>query len=238
MTGDFDACLFCSKTLEDDERRFANVERLRVTCAVCKVSFELPGVYRSTPSAEAKALGVEPLRSGLSCATPGCRGLVRSAEDVAALGNALSAAIRQHIVRYYESACQCSECHARVPMGASGWGLRCPFYPCRGALRREYSSEALRTQLEYYCHLFDTEAMEEKVANFNRDRAHTGGERRMPKVEGVVPEAHRRAFATLLDLARRFSDASGAQYVSLSRIAGCDLRKRDSQDVAPNIARS
>lgn len=141
-------------SLLSDEERFAQVEKLKVSCGACSNKFEFPGIVKEDAGDSAG------LKSQLNC--PQCDANL----SVTSLYYAVVLSLQKASDRYNSFWMKCDEVGCQLETERLGvYDRRCPGESCKGVLRPLLPHSYLYTHLLYLRSLFATDKMAVRLAN-------------------------------------------------------------------------
>ncbi len=125
-----------------DAERYKHVEKLLITCHLCKVPYEFHGLRQAG------------MKNGMVCPNVSCQKMI----NPKTIAVQMVMNIRRHIEKYGKMYLICDDpsCHVRTRQ-MSLYGKRCLNTGCKGQMRHEYDHKMLATQLNYYKYLVDVQ---------------------------------------------------------------------------------
>ena len=153
-------------SLDSDEERFKEVEKLQVYCMSCQSHQEFPGVVRFMA-------GDTTIMSGLFCTNKDCPnpylwGHADHYQCFARLQNTMKIWLYKLLNRYYEGTMQCNEPSCQlVTRQVSVAGAVCLRRGCTGRLVPQTTSRDVHAHLKYLEMLFDIQHCQEQLLTHN-----------------------------------------------------------------------
>ena len=155
-------------SLDSDEDRFKDVEKLTMYCVGCRTCQEFPGIVRPMANGE-KSIVSGLVCTNADCPNPSLWGHGSHFECLARMRNTLRIWVYKLLNQYYEGRLQCNEpscqlttCQVSVAGGA------CLRYGCTGRLVPSHpTSRDVQAHLKYLETLFDVQHTQEQLLAHN-----------------------------------------------------------------------
>ncbi|KDN44709.1 hypothetical protein K437DRAFT_274495 [Tilletiaria anomala UBC 951] len=188
------------------EERFKDCRPLEFHCRACGDTIAFAGLFRAH---QKRIMAGDHLR----CPRSECRSRI----PLPSLGLQLQQRIAEHIATYYAGWMVCSDSGCGLKSRLTGvYAKRCLAPGCHGLAVQVYSDKALYTQLSYYAHLFDGEALQQSAEELKH-----------PGTAAQVLSQHKVLVGTLSNVVKQYLEKSGRKYVDLgSLFAGVSLGPR------------
>lgn len=146
---------FKFSSMISDEERFAHLDKLSVTCRLCRHSFQFVGVVAEDCGSKDSAI-----RVALSC--PSCQNRL----SIPALHHAVQLSFRSAVDKYYAYWMRCDEVDCGAETQRIGvYDRRCPQDGCKGVLRPVLAPSHVYTHLQYLQSLFATDRISQRLAS-------------------------------------------------------------------------
>mmetsp|Transcript_9299 Transcript_9299/g.11634 ORF Transcript_9299/g.11634 Transcript_9299/m.11634 type:complete len:593 (-) Transcript_9299:354-2132(-) len=157
---------FKPQSAMSDEERFGSCQPLKLMCATCASTVELPlRPKQSTKSTQQnnedqmRDENEDPYTPIDVFACPHCKAPAMGTEGLSACWDRISTAVKLAVAKYQGKCNQhwkiCDDCHTRTRQKSND--AHCLVPECQGTLLTEYPERALYTQLKYFEALFDIE---------------------------------------------------------------------------------
>ena len=199
--GDEDMIGFTPSSQMSDEERFKNAKPLVVFCPKCEQSSSFSGVYRF-PEVDS----YEDAECGFKCPTPGCHNTFTGTK----LQNILAIAMRGYCNEYYNGWSRCDDgtCQTKTRQ-QSCLGNACIAPGCNSTVHEIYPASELYTQLKYFESLFNMNAFDRKLTQFNAKRE----THKRPKVLPNLTEVEKDSFRELRSTVQEYLGRSDYTWV-------------------------
>lgn len=178
-------------SLDSDEERFRDVDKLKLCCLACNTEQEFPGVvYFSNVDK-----GSFDFVSGLNCTNERCQarlwGTDNHYECYALLRNTVRIWIKEHVTQYYNGEYKCSEPSCQMATRqVSVAGSVCLRHGCTGRLASLRTERNLQIHLKYLVALFDAkhkkQQLEKKLLNVGKVEKRLDLSREIPTNDTIV----------------------------------------------------
>lgn len=153
-------------SLDTDEERFKEVEKLKIRCLSCATEQDFPGVVRVTTDI---ASGSKTILSGLCCPNKQCSkpalwGHTNHYECYSHIENTASIWVHKLLKQYYTGMLQCNEpsCQLTTCQVSVAGGV-CLLPGCTGRLTSMTTERGLHSHLKYLETLFDVKHAQEQI---------------------------------------------------------------------------
>lgn len=197
---------FTPASIQPDEERFKNVEKLALTCISCQKCSDFPGVFRILSVADKK------IGSGLTCPNPDCTnpkywGHATPFDAMSRVMNRMDIWVSQLTNKYYEGRIRCDEVSCNLETKQlSVLGGVCLRKGCNGRMYTVVTERSVHNHLKYLERLFHEGHCADKVLKLLGDEK--------IDVPGEIPKGEREAFKELHVKAQAHLDACAFNWIT------------------------
>eukprot|EP00536_Pseudo-nitzschia_multiseries_P002404 jgi/Psemu1/322530/estExt_fgenesh1_pg.C_320004 len=211
---DDDLVNYVPESFKKDEERFADVEKLTLTCAACKETSEFPGLLymRKGSEKDSGTLGV-----GFQCVNPNCHrpqywGQSTPFECLAKIMNSVELLKRKCRDAYYDGCVKCDDpaCGLETRQLSVNGGV-CLSRGCNGRMVPKISERILQTQLKYFECLFDVDHVTKQLVDSKQNFG--SNEKELAK---MISKTDKKIAAELLAVAKEQTNECAYNWIAPS----------------------